>query len=174
MCVCLAWWRFVLISPLEEATLLVSWFPAGVEHPALVWSFLLHRARHRRLVTVTHRLSHVSSCTSFQPSAFFRGVSEPQRGPRRLGGPWCLQRSPSTLRRTLLLTWLIRPQKEVAAPSVALVELATLVGAVFAHGQEERILTTVTHNDITTGVHTDTAATRWRAWLRGPGGDRRK
>lgn len=164
MCVCLACWRFVLIRPLEEATLLLSWFPAGVEHPALVWTVLLHRARHCRLIAVTHRLSHVSSRTTLLSSASSRTVPEPQRGPR-----WSLQRRSSTLRRPLL-TRLIRPQEEVAGPGVALVELTTLVGTVFAHGQEDRILTTVTHNDVTVG---DTA-TCWRSWLWGPGGNRRK
>lgn len=159
------WWRFILIGPQEEATLLVSWFPASVEHPALVWPVLLHRARHRCLVTVTHRLSRVSSCTPLLPSASSRGVPEPQGEPR-----WGLQQRTSTPRLPLL----IRPQKEVAAPGVALVELATLVGAVFAHGEEDRVLTAVTHDGLAAAVHTATAATRWRSWLRGPGGDRGK
>lgn len=162
------WWRCVLISPLEEATLLLSWFPAGVEHAALVWTVLLHHAHHRRLITVTHYLSPISSWTPFLPSASCGGVPEPHRGPRRPGGLQCLRRRPSTL-QCPLLTWLIRPQKEVAAPGVALVELATLVGTVLAHSQEECILTTVTHNDITAGVYTTAStSTWWKSWLLGP------
>lgn len=154
---------------MEEATLLFSWFPTCVEHPALVWTVLLHRARHHCLVTVTHYLSRMSSCTTLQPPSSSRVVTDPQRGPR-----WGRQRRPSTLWRPLL-TWLICPQKKVAVPSVALVELATLVGAVFAHSEEERILTTITHNDITVGVYTgSTTTTCWRARLWSPGGDRRK
>lgn len=160
-------WRCILISPLEKATLLVSWLPTGVEHPALVWTILLDCARHRRFITVTHSLPCRSSCNPFMSPVFPKSVPEPQREPLRLGGQWCLQRRPSTL-RCPLLTWLVCPQKEVAASRVALVELATLVGTIFAHGQEECVLTTITHNDITA------TAGQWRLWLRGPGRDRRK
>lgn len=70
------------------------------------------------------------------------------------------------------MAWLVGPQKEVAVPGVALVELATLVGAVLAHGQEDGILTAVTHDDVAVGVAA--ATTQWRFWLWGPGWDRGK
>lgn len=159
------WWRCVLIGPLKEATLLVSGLPAGVEHPSLVRAVFLHRAHHCRLITVAHRLAWMFPHAPLLPYACCRGVPETQRWPR---GLWVL--------RCPLLTWLVRPQKEVAAASAALVELATLIGTVFSHGQEERILTAVAHDDITVGVCNDTAATwrRWRSRLCSPGGFSRK
>lgn len=162
VCVNLAWWRCVLISPLEEATLLVSWFPTGVEHSSLVRAVLHHCACHRRLITVTPCLPHI-------PQA----VCEPYRGPWRLWGLRHLKRRPPRLWR-LLLTWLICPKKKIAAPRVAFVELATLVWAVFAHGQKQCFLSTVTHNDVFVAVPTDAVHTWWRSRLWGPGGDRRK
>lgn len=133
-----SWWRWcVLIRPLEEATLLVPWFPAGVEHAALVGTVFLHRSCRCRLVAVAHGLTRVSSA----------GVPESHRLPCR--SLWRLQWSPSTLRRPLLIR-LVCPQEEVAAARVALVELSALVGTIFAHSQENSILATVAHDDITT------------------------
>lgn len=71
----------------------------------------------------------------------------------------------------ILLTWLVRPKKKAAVAGVTLVELAALVGAIFAHHQEDCILATVAYNDITV---IDTSAAQWRSRLRGPGGDGRK
>lgn len=173
MCESPTWWRYVLISPLKEATLLLSWLPTGVEHATLVWTVLLHRSRHGCLVAVAHHLFQMSWCTRFLPSASFRCVSESHRWPRRLGSPRCWRWQPSILWRPLL-TWLICPKKEVAAPGVALVKLPALIRAVFAHSQEECILTTVAHDRVTAGVYTHTAATWWRRRLWGPGGHRRE
>lgn len=159
----LAWWRYVLVSPLEEAALLVSRLPAGVEHAALVGAVLLHRAGHGVVVAVAHGV----------PSAASGRVPEPQRGPGSLRRPMRRQRGPSALRRRPLLIRLICPQEEVAGPGVALVELAALVEAVFAHRQEERVLAAVADDHVATGFHADAAATWWRSGLGGPGGNRR-
>lgn len=147
VCTCasvtLTWRWCVLVGPLEEATLLLSGLPAGVEHAALVRAVLLHGARHRRLVAVAHHLPHVA------------GVAPGAGGrvPRRLGRLWCLQRWPSGRGQCWrpLLARLIGPQEEVAAPGAALVELAALVGAVLAHRQEDGILTAVAHDDVAVG-----------------------
>lgn len=164
---CLAWWwwrrRHVLISPLEEATLLVSGFPTRVEHPALVWTLLLDSECHHRLTAVTHDLPRVSLVSASLLSPSFT-VPEAYRGPQR----------PLILRVPRLI-WFIRPQKEVAAASITLVELTSLVGTVFAHSEQESVLTTVTHNGIVVGVHAAPASYFWsRVTLRVPGGDMRK
>lgn len=143
------WWRHVLISPLEEATLLVSGFPTRVEHPALVWTLLLDSECHHRLTAVTHDLPRVSSVSASLLSPSFT-VPEAYRGPQR----------PLILRVPRLI-WFIRPQKEVAAASITLVELTSLVGTVFAHSEQESVLTTVTHNGIVVGVHAAPASYFW-------------
>lgn len=133
--VTLTWWRCVLVGPLEEATLLLSGLPAGVERAALVWTVLLHCARHRRLVAVARHLPHVAAV-------------DPRAGvPLRLGGLRRPQGQPPCRWRPLLAR-LIRPQEKVAAPSTALVELAALVGAVLAHRQEGGVLTAIAHDDV--------------------------
>lgn len=124
------WWD-VLVGPLKETTLLLSWFPTSVKHTAFIGPILHHCSGHGRFITVTHGIPSVSS-TRPSVSKPLICVAKPKRRPRRLRGRSRRLAPPCGLPRSLV-TLLICPEEEITVPRVALVELPTLIGTFLAH-----------------------------------------
>lgn len=140
-------WCHVFVCPLEEATLLLPGFGAGVELPPLIGPILLDGACDGWLVALANRAtSRIGAVASKKPWAspsswaleFCRAPSYKGLGQR--GAQWS--------RLASVLRVLISPEKKVAGAGAAFVKLPALVGPFLAHGQEQGFIPAVAHHGI--------------------------